>query len=98
MLAIAREIGYEERLEAERDAMHALLERTTDLLPDIIYVFDDAERRIVFQNRSIAEDLGYAPERIAEFGDFRSPTCCIPMIFRSCPTCSRARSRPATTR
>ena len=73
VLAIAREIGYEERLEAERDAMHALLERTTDLLPDIIYIFDEAERRIVFQNRSIAEDLGYPPERIAEFGDFPMP-------------------------
>jgi two-component system, cell cycle sensor histidine kinase and response regulator CckA len=68
-LAIAREVGYQERLEADRDAMHALLQRATDLLPDLVYVFDHAEQRSLFQNRSIGEELGYPPEQIARFGD-----------------------------
>jgi PAS domain S-box-containing protein len=69
ILGIAREVGYQERLEAERNAMHALLERATDLLPDLVYVFDHAEDRVMFQNRSITEELGYSPERCAELGE-----------------------------
>ena len=69
VLTISREVGYQERLEAERNAMHALLQRATDLLPDIVYVFDHAEQRTVFINRSIAEELGYDCERLLELGD-----------------------------
>jgi two-component system cell cycle sensor histidine kinase/response regulator CckA len=72
-LAIAREVGYQERLEAERNAMHALLQRATDLLPDVVYVFDLAEQRVVFQNRAIAQELGYTPEQEAALGDFPVP-------------------------
>jgi two-component system cell cycle sensor histidine kinase/response regulator CckA len=72
-LAIAREVGYQERLEAERNAMHALLQRATDLLTDLVYVFDHAEQRVVFQNRSISEELGYTPEECAALGDFPVP-------------------------
>jgi PAS domain S-box-containing protein len=78
ILVIASEVGYRGRLEAERNAMHALLQRTTDLLPDLVYVFDHAEERVVFQNRSIAEELGYPPERVTELGEFPVPALAHP--------------------
>ena len=73
VLAIAREVGYHEQREAERNAMHELLGRATDLLPDLVYVFDHAEARVVFQNRTLAEELGYSPERSAELGENSIP-------------------------
>lgn len=85
VLAIASEVGYKARLEEERNAMHALLQRTTDLLPDVVYVFDHAEGRVVFQNRSIAEDLGYPPERVAELGEYPVPGLAHPHDLATMP-------------
>ena len=84
-LTISREIGYQERLEAERNAMHALLQRATDLLPDIVYVFDHAEQRTLFRNRSIAEDLGYTHERMIELGENPTPVLAHPDDMSTLP-------------
>jgi two-component system, cell cycle sensor histidine kinase and response regulator CckA len=85
VLSISREVGYQERLEADRNAMHELLQRATDLMPDVVYVFDYAADRVVFQNRSIAEDLGYSPEQVEALGPVPTRALCHPDDLATMP-------------
>jgi PAS domain S-box-containing protein len=85
VLTISREVGYQERLEADRNAMHALLQRATDLMTDVIHVFDYAADRVVFQNRSIAEDLDYSPDQIEALGPLPTRALCHPDDLATMP-------------
>ncbi|HEY2344038.1 MAG TPA: CHASE domain-containing protein, partial [Chthoniobacteraceae bacterium] len=61
------------RAEAEQSAEDAahnqrLFERIAATSPDILYVFDVIEQRIVYVNREIKKALGYSPEEIRSMG------------------------------
>ena len=45
------------------------LQRLTDVTPGVLQVFDLADGRCVFINRTVASVIGYSPEEIAALGD-----------------------------
>lgn len=45
-----------------------MLDRIVAALPDLLYIFDVAERRNVYSNKEALRILGYSPERIEAFG------------------------------
>lgn len=65
--AIARDITERKRMEADLARRHSFLEGMASTTPGLYYVFDLVERRNVFENREIANVLGYKQE---EAGDF----------------------------
>lgn len=62
--------GAVERIRAEEALRESqrFNQRITETSPLLTYVFDLAERRNVFVNRSITDQLGYTPEQIARLG------------------------------
>jgi diguanylate cyclase (GGDEF)-like protein/PAS domain S-box-containing protein len=65
--SMARDITERKRAEADLAKRFAFLEGLAATTPGLFYVFDLADRKIVFANREIAATLGYKPE---EGGDF----------------------------
>ncbi|MEN9934060.1 MAG: hypothetical protein RLZZ387_639 [Chloroflexota bacterium] len=59
--------------EALRESQH-FLERLTETIPTVIYVYDLDEDRNVYANRQLAEALGYTPEEAQTLGPSFLPT------------------------
>ena len=64
----ARERGARRRAEEELAESRRFLQRVIDATPNLIYVFDLAERRNVYINPQSVTMLGYTPEEIESFG------------------------------
>jgi hypothetical protein len=58
-----RKLGIEQLQESQQ-----FIQRLTDTIPDILYLYDLKERRNIYINRQITEVLGYAPEAIQAMG------------------------------
>lgn len=62
------------RAEEELRRSEHFLKRVTDVLPGVIQVFDLAEHRNVFINRSVASTLGYDAEEVLAMGSSLMPS------------------------
>jgi diguanylate cyclase (GGDEF)-like protein/PAS domain S-box-containing protein len=60
--------------EAALREKQELIESIASTSPTIFYIFDLAERRIVYTNRALPATLGYSPEQIAKMGDDPLPS------------------------
>jgi PAS domain S-box-containing protein len=64
-----QDITERKRIEEEIERSRLWLERIADTTPDIIFVLDIVSNRNVYENRSLAEMLGYSPEETREADD-----------------------------
>lgn len=56
-------------IESELRKKEHFVDRIAEASPHIIYVFDVQERKTIYCNRRVANDLGYSPEQVVEMGD-----------------------------
>jgi diguanylate cyclase (GGDEF)-like protein/PAS domain S-box-containing protein len=64
--AIARDVTFRKKTEAERQRSRKFIERVTATTPGVLYVYDLVERRNVYCNREVLSVLGYKPEDMPE--------------------------------
>ncbi len=70
----AIDITARKQAEAALREKEHFLERITQVTPGILHVFDLAERRTVFVNRTVASVLGFSPEEVEAMGSDVVPT------------------------
>ena len=81
--AVVVDVTAARRAELELEESRAFLERVLGVTPDVIYIFDLAEQRNVFSNRSMVDLLGYTPEDVLRDGLGRcSRGSCTPTTWR----------------
>lgn len=68
LVGIAQDVTELIRIHRELEQSRQFAERITDASPHIIYVFDIAERKILYANRQLTDVLGFTPEDIQEMG------------------------------
>lgn len=68
LICSARDIS--ERKEAERALQKSqrFIERIADASPNILYLYDLSEQRLLYVNRQVTPVLGYSPEEIRNLG------------------------------
>lgn len=66
---LQREIQERKHSQAELLSSQRFIQRIAETTPDILYIYDLSERRNLYENRPIAEILGYAPEQIRHMGE-----------------------------
>lgn len=54
------------------------LRKVTDIVPNVIYIFNQKTQSNEYSNRSIGETLGYSDEEILQMGASMMPTLCHP--------------------
>ena len=54
------------------------LKKVTDIVPSIIYIFNQTTQSNEYSNRSLGESLGYSAEEVREMGAMLMPTLCHP--------------------
>lgn len=54
------------------------LKKVTDIVPSIIYIFNQATQSNEYSNHSLADSLGYSPQEAAKMGAAFLPTICHP--------------------
>ncbi len=68
MVAAIRDITERLRINHELHEKTAFLQRIAEITPGVLQVFDLAERRAVFINRSVGTLLGFAPDAVQAMG------------------------------
>jgi two-component system nitrate/nitrite sensor histidine kinase NarX len=68
VLMMITDITERKQAEAALRQNQQFVERMTQTLPDIVFIYDLHELRPTYQNRPLAEQLGYSDEEIAAMG------------------------------
>lgn len=68
-LVVAYEYDHAVKVEEKLRDKELLLQKISDILPDCMIVVDNKTRKVIFENRSLPETLGYTREDLAPFQD-----------------------------
>lgn len=66
--AIVHDITDRRLTEETLRASEHFVVHVANTVPDIVYVYDFAERRTIYTNREVSRRLGYSPEQIQDMG------------------------------
>lgn len=69
LICVVRDVSQRKQIERELETNQHLLNSIMDSSPNLIYIYDLKERRILYANREVASFLGHAPEQTSAGGD-----------------------------
>ncbi len=69
IIGSALDISERKRIEQQLKESQFFVERINQTIPDMVYVFDLDERKLVYSNRSYADVLGYTDAEIEALGE-----------------------------
>jgi PAS domain S-box-containing protein len=81
ILAVSRDITTLKQTEFQLRERQHFIERITNTVPGIVYVYDLIEQRNVYANLQLAETLGYAAAEVQDMGDQFFPQLMHPEDF-----------------
>ncbi len=68
LLSIVRDITERKRAEQELRRSKQLFEGVAEAIPDVLYLYDVREGRVIYANREVWNVLGYTPEDVEALG------------------------------
>lgn len=68
IVCFCRDITERKRVEAELRTSQRFIQRVTDTIPELVYVFDLVKSNVVFVNPAVVQVLGYTPEQVLAMG------------------------------
>ncbi len=72
-IAAVEDISAKKATLEELDRQRRFIERLTEVMPSVLYVYDPAERRNIWFNRTIATVVGYSPDQVQAMGSVVMP-------------------------
>jgi PAS domain S-box-containing protein len=75
---VVHNITERKRTQHERDTALILFERIAEATPNVLFIFDVLESKLVYANSQILQHLGYTPEEVIEMGSDAIPSLCHP--------------------